>query len=60
MQCGHHLHAIRAGVTSSAAAAAVKDMVEAWNIDTSRNIPVRQARVAPRLASAGIEEAAPP
>ena len=60
MDCRNHLHTIRAGVTSSAAAAAVKDMVEAWNIDTSRNIPVQQARAALGRAPAGIEEAAPP
>lgn len=60
LACRRHLHLVRATAVQSSMSPAVKYVVDAWNIDTSRNVAVNGSKAPPAAAAFGIKEAAPP
>lgn len=56
LACRDYLHTVRATVTPSQASPALKYAVEAWNIDTSRNLAVSAPPVQPDLPPVGVME----
>jgi HD-GYP domain-containing protein (c-di-GMP phosphodiesterase class II) len=60
LACRDFLHTVRATVTPSHASPALKYAVEAWNIDTSRNLAVSAPPVQPEPPRVGVMEGSLP